>query len=93
MSELLKSLKAEWDLAQGGALARVPLPLVDEIPDEDEMAARLDAGKAAFLPGPRLPGRGQANGLRRVRGPLPVLVGNRRRGQELVLGDEGIRLR
>jgi GntR family transcriptional regulator len=25
MSELLSSLKAEWDLAQGGALARVPL--------------------------------------------------------------------
>ncbi|NCF72073.1 MAG: UTRA domain-containing protein [Gammaproteobacteria bacterium] len=25
MSELLNSLKAEWDLAQGGALARVPL--------------------------------------------------------------------
>ena len=25
MSELLRSLKAEWDLAQGGALARVPL--------------------------------------------------------------------
>lgn len=32
------------------AIARVPLPKLDEIPDEDEMAARVMAGKSLVYP-------------------------------------------
>jgi MscS family membrane protein len=37
------------------AIARVPLPKLEEIPDEDEMAARVTAGKSAVFRVPNTP--------------------------------------